>query len=178
MFCMCSGYSRFGKEKCDRNLIKEELLNNYVLTELKYITKQTIKHKEFYNELIADLPDNKFDKIQDEMERINKRLNDIKRIIKNLYEDKVKEIISEEDFLSMSSEFNQEKEDLAKRYNDLLAQKQTAELSPEKSFEILSDIIDFENVEKSIITKLIKRIDVCRNGDITINYNFKNPFIK
>ena len=178
MFCICSGYSRFGKEKCERNLIKEDLLNEYVLTELKNITSKTIEHKEFFNELISDLPKDKPNRTQNEFDRINKRLNDIKKIIKNLYEDKVRGIISEEDFLSMSAEFNQEKETLSKRCNDLLEQEQNKELSLEKSFELLCSIIDFENIEKPVLTKLIKKIEVFRNKDIIIHYNFKNPFEK
>lgn len=178
MFCICSGYSRFGKDKCDRNIINEDLLNEYVLTELKNITTQTIKHKDFYSELISDLPNDKTDRTQNEFDRINKRLNDIKKIIKHLYEDKVKEIISEEDFLSMSAEYNQEKKSLSERYNNLLIQEQDKELSPEQSFELLCSIINFENIERAILAKLIKKVDVYKNGDICINYNFKNPFIK
>ena len=56
--CMCSGYSRFGKDKCQRNVIKEAVLNEFVFSDLKRTANKVIKDSDsFCNAFdIKDLP--------------------------------------------------------------------------------------------------------------------------
>ncbi len=177
--CMCSGYARFGKTKCQRNVIKEDLLNQFVLTNLKEISEKVINNPdEFCNSF--SLPNNKPAYMKSNKEKIEilKRLDEIKKIIKSLYEDKVRGIISEENFLMMSSEFNSEKEILSDK---LLKIEEKDKLtrnnqSPEQIIKLIKKIVSFDSVSPLIMGQLIENIKVYKSKKIVVNYKFDNPF--
>jgi DNA invertase Pin-like site-specific DNA recombinase len=173
---ICSGYSRFGKTKCERNTISEEVLNEQILSELKQIADKAICKEDFFNQCSAELSCAKVDDTTKELEQIQKRQNAIRKIIKSLYEDKVNGILSEEDFLSMSAEYSDEKETLANRFQDLSERAKNKPMEQQEYFKYLKDIAEFKTTEKTVIGMLVKRIEVYRNKDVAVYYNFKNPF--
>ncbi len=177
--CICSGYSRFGKEKCQRNVIKENLLNQFVLTSLKEITAKAISNPdEFCNSFSVSDTKSTYEKSDKEKKDILKRLDEIKTIIKSLYEDKVRGIISEENFLMMSSEFNNEKEVLSNRLLNIdeKSKQNRKKQSPEQIIELIKQIVSFENISPLLIGQLIENIEVYKSKKIVINYKFQNPF--
>ena len=177
--CLCSGYSRFGKEKCQRNTIKEDILNEYVLSDLKSISQKVFENKaEFCRSFNSENVDLVADSIQKEAEKILKRLAEIKKIIKSLYEDKVREIVTEEDFLMMSSEFNEEKENLSMRLAEIENEKSNSQekKNPEQIIDIIGKIISFDIVSPLLIGQLIEKIEIYKSNEIVITYKFYNPF--
>lgn len=177
--CICSGYSRFGKEKCQRNAINENLLNEFVLTNLKEMSQKAIDDIDrFCNSF--DIPKSNPSVIKSDKERkaIMKRLDEIKKIIKSLYEDKVRGIISEEDFLMMSSEFNSEKDSLSKKLLNMEEKnKQKIEVpTSEHIIDLIKRVVIFESVSPILIGQLIENVEIYKPNRIVINYKFSNPF--
>lgn len=177
--CICSGYSRFGKEKCRRNVINENLLNQLILKSLKEISAKAISSPdEFCNSFsVSDKPH--YEKYDKEKKETVKRLDEIKTIIKSLYEDKVRGIISEESFLMMSSEFNNEKEFLS---NKLLKIEEKSKLtnkkceSPEQVMKLIKRVVSFESISPLLTGQLIESVEVYKSKEIVVNYKFHNPF--
>lgn len=177
--CICSGYSRFGKDKCQRNVIKEDILNEYVLSHLKSISEKVFDNKEeFCRKINIQEVDLTTANAQKEIDKILRRQTEIKRIIKSLYEDKVREVLSEEDFLSMISEFNDEKETLSKKLSKLEEETKqgTEQKNPDQIYKLLENIVSFDTVSPLLIGKLIKSIYIYKSNEIVINYKFHNPF--
>jgi len=172
---ICSSYSRFGAYKCERNAINESLLNQYVLEEFKQMSNQLINKADFLSEFQNQELKSKTDIIQKELEKINKRLEEIKKIIKSLYEDKVREIISEDDFIQMSKEFNEEKNSLSEKHTRLIETPEEKILSYAETLNLIEKIIDFEHVDKILLNQLIKKIEIFKNKEIIINYAFQEP---
>lgn len=177
--CLCSGYSRFGKEKCQRNTIKEDALNEFVLSHLKRISQKVFENKvEFCRSFDTENIDLVDDSTQKETENILKRLAEIKKIIKSLYEDKVRGIVTEEDFLMMSSEFSEEKEKLSMRLAEIKNEKSKSQekKSPEQIVDIIEKIISFDIISPLLIGQLIEKIEIYKSNEIVITYKFFNPF--
>lgn len=177
--CLCSGYSRFGKEKCLRNTIKEDALNEYVLTHLKSISQKVFENKaEFCRSFNTESVDLVADNAQKETEKTLKRLAEIKKIIKSLYEDKVRGIVTEEDFLMMSSEFSEEKEKMSMRLAEIENEKSKSQekKSPEQIIDIIEKIISFDIISPLLIGQLIEKIEIYKSNEIIITYKFYNPF--
>lgn len=177
--CLCSGYSRFGKDKCQRNVIKEDILNEYVLSHLKSISEKAIDNKdEFCKSFNIENVDLNIINAEKETEKILKRLTEIKKIIKSLYEDKVRGIISEDNFLTMISEFNEEKEMLSKKLSKIEEEASQAQenKNPEQVFELIKNIVSFDTVSPLLIGQLIESIYIYKSNEIVINYKFSNPF--
>lgn len=151
----------------------------YVLSHLKGIFKKVFENRvEFYKSFNIEKVDLIADSTQKETEKILKRLAEIKKIIKSLYEDKVKGIVAEEDFLMMSSEFNEEKEKLSMRLAEIESEKsQTKEKkTPEQIIDIIEKIVSFDIVSPLLIGQLIEKIEIYKSNEIVINYKFYNPF--
>lgn len=177
--CICSGYARFGKDKCQRNIIKEKSLNEFVLSDLKKISQKVISDTDCFAKNFDVKPDNSIEKQNEQIQKsVLKRLEEIKKIIKSLYEDKVRGIISEEDFLMMSGEFNNEKESLSNQLIKTREQESCIkeDLTKEKAEELIKKIVSFENVSPILIGQLIERIDIYKSQKIVIHYRFKTPF--
>lgn len=176
--CMCSGYSRFGKDKCQRNIIKEDLLNQFVLTRLKEISTKAISNiDEFCNNFSATDIKLAYEKADKEKREIQKRLDEIRTVIKSLYVDKVRGIISEENFLMMSSEFDNEKETLSNRLLKIeeKSKQESQYQSPKEFVELIKGIVSFESVSPLLIGQLIESVEVYKSKEIDVNYKFKNP---
>ena len=177
--CICSGYSRFGKDKCQRNIIKETTLNEFVLSDLKTISQKAITDPDSFAKSFDVQPNNDIKNENAQKQKaILKRLDEIKKLIKTLYEDKVRGIISEEDFLMMSGEFNNEKESLSNQLLKIKEQQSIVKetLTAQKTVELIKKIVSFENVSPTLIGQLIERVDVYKSQKIVIHYLFKSPF--
>lgn len=174
MIMNCITYTKFGKSECTSHRIREELLTDYVINDLKRISKQYLDNGFFQS--ISELETCEDKSLKSELRTIEKRFEEIKNIVKSLYEDKIKGTISEEDFLCMTKEYSEEKSRLQNKMetiNDRLNEK-TREFS---YIKLLKDIAEFNIVNKVILLQLIDRIEVDSNRKITVYYMFTNPQI-
>ena len=171
MMIMCATYSKLGPTHCSRRAIKETEVEKYVLDHLRQIAKNVLS-KGFcsqFDNLKVDNNDH------NEKERIIKRLLEIKNTIKDLYTDKLKGIIDESLFVEMSGLFNSEKEHLNKRLTEI---ESIVEKSITYDYKfIIQKIVDFEVADRAILVKLINKIEISKDKQIFIYYNFYNPLI-
>lgn len=87
-YAVCSSYKRY--KKCTRHSIKETDLEACVINDLKQISEYTINREKFL-EAIKDKPKkSKTETTEKEIKAIEVKLQEIKKIIKSLYEDKIK----------------------------------------------------------------------------------------
>ena len=113
-----------------------------------------------------------------EKTELQKQVDEIKGYILNLYKDKVKNIVSEQNFIQLSNEFNNQSDMLTKRLNEIDSEITHAQENKDNilSFEkILNDFLKFESIDRITLTALIKRIDVYRDKRIAIQLNINEP---
>ena len=175
MIMQCSTYSKYGKEHCSGHRMIESEVEKIVIQNLKEISSQVLD-KNFYDEF-SDIQLKKEISLADnEIKRIEERLNEVKKIIKSLYEDKVKGIINEDLFIQMSNEFSEEKESLNNRYQELVIEKQNKEkLENINPIEYIKSIANFDKVNRTDLAMLIDKIYITEDKKIEIKYKFKTP---
>jgi len=176
----CQLYWKLGKNYCKSHVMPEHRLDNYVLQNLKEISKKLIDNS-FYEQFKGLQHKKENTSNEDEIKRIENRFDEIKKIIKSIYEDKVKGIISEDTFIEMTKDYNTEKENLNARYQILTKQiaEDTTRKHTEKDYhKLLKDIVLFDKADKSILCQLINRIEIDQYRNIYITYNFDNPFLE
>lgn len=176
MIAQCMTYSKHGPRFCSSHRVQESILDKIVIEELKKVSNEVLKDQ-FYEKFESIKPE-KNNNIDKEFERINKKLNETKEVIKSLYVDKVKGLIDEEMFMQMSKDYNVEKENLSKRYMELVNEKKALNDSDKETdyIEVIKQIANFDEVDKVTLTKLIDRIEISEEKEIFIYYIFKNPF--
>lgn len=146
MYSICSVYKRFAKlHRCTRHSILESKLEEYVLEDLRRISKLAA-----YSKRLLDVASNnpnklKIDKTSTETNRINGKLIEIKNAIRNLYEDKLKGILSEADFIDLSQHYNQQRDQLNQQLeyiNKKLEKLQQMESSNNSLFDFVKTLTD------------------------------------
>lgn len=180
MYVLCSKYKRFPKLRvCTRHSFVESELESIVIKSLKEISRKALEPGKLENVVKKNTRRNKADDLGNEFKKTEVRLNDIKHAIKNLYEDKLKKIIGEEDFIDLSHEYNKEREQLNKRLNKIIEQQKENDIINNESSDLMKIVISFANfdtIDKIILLQLINNVEVFENKKIRIQYKFKNPF--
>ncbi|MCC5910991.1 MAG: recombinase family protein [Clostridiaceae bacterium] len=179
-FLICSGYKRFGKSHCTRHSILEDELEEMILSDFrklvhKFADREKLKQKA---EKVANRKKTSKSIYEDELISVEKRLEDVKIMLKSLYEDKVKGIIDEEQFLEFYNSFNKDKLNLGNRQDELkkilnITGKQE---DKKKKVEGLVDrTMNLKKLNRLILCEMIEKVEVLESQDIKIHYKIKNP---
>lgn len=172
------------KDSCIGSFVKVSKLEKIVISQLREIIKKLIDEKEIYNNVSFSSHSenmNKISRLENELICYNKKVEDIESCIKQAYIDKVKGIISEDDFVNFSKDFHVDKE----RYTNLIDQIRKgiknlkSKLSSEKDVSsLIKNYGDVKKLDRNMVEKLIdhievgKRIEGTKNVPVKIYWNF------
>ncbi|MCL2173098.1 MAG: recombinase family protein [Candidatus Bathyarchaeota archaeon] len=171
---LCLDYSRYGLKACHSNKIREDIVEKYVIDELRKISKQTLKGD--FCEQFSGLKPQEQANASEEIKQVKAKLDNTRQIIKNLYVDKLNGIIDESILLEVSRQYSVELQQLQRRLAEL-EQQQSRPATQSDYKELIKQLANFDVVDKSILMKLIDKIEISKDKEIFITYNFKNPFI-
>ena len=173
MVAVCSVYNKYGKDYCSRVAIRESVLDKAVKDDLKAMAKQKLdKDKIIRLDEVNNIRKEKT-KISKSKFDYERRIDEINRIIKSTYEDKVNGVLSTEEFNLIMDEYRKEKESLIQKSKALEEQLNSyTDTKEDELTKIIKEITDFDNIDKKIIMSLIDRIDVIDSETIKIYYKF------
>lgn len=108
----CRLYRKRGKDYCSAHFIREEILEQIVLEEIRRVTKFALTKEKEFAEIIMQKSDadNKKDlalKLK-ELDKSRRRTNELNSIFKRLYEDNVLGKVTNEQFRMLSSSYSDE----------------------------------------------------------------------
>lgn len=176
-YCICSNYKRF--KQCSRHSYPERELNQCVLDGLRKLASAAVDGEELLKDARqeASRRPQKANLAEKQLEAADKRLEEIQKIIKALYEDKVKGVITERDFLDLSQGYNKEREDLGAKMSKLVKRKPQDTLEPfdAKILGIVKGLLEFTDLPKTALAQLIKRIEISEDKQIAVYYTFSPP---
>lgn len=180
-YLKCSN-RHFSKDTCIGSFIAVSKLEQAVIDELNrlseaYLDKDELEQKVAFNN---DLKDSK-KAIQGEISSYQKKIDEYTTGIRELYLDKVKGIITEQDYISLSKDFSKEKE----RIENLAADAQERLEAIERKIragdnrrELIEQYTNLDHLTREIVETLIdyiyvgKRIPGTRDVPIEIHWNF------
>ena len=151
------------KSKCTSHSISYKKLEETV-------TQQVRKHlQEFVDikESIKDIPkqkNTKCENIEKELKKLESNQHSIEIALKNLYIDKTKEIISQEEYITLKEDFNNDKEHYSKVKEKLIAQKNclvSEETLEKMKNELVERFQNFDELTYEIVQSMIDYIEVC-----------------
>ena len=170
--CICSNYKKSGSKFCNNiQYLKEDDLISMVLENLrKNIKKYLDKGKLNYNvKPIKKNTDNKL--------AIKKQIDIIDKKMKNMYEDKLNNIISVKLYIQISKDLEKKKRELYIKLNEIEKNEEDyrEEVKREEIEKYIKNILEFNlnnKIDRNIILKLVDKI-VLENKKIkSIFYNF------
>jgi len=180
MVTECMTYAKYGPSLCSSHRMNEQLVIDSVVGELRKISAHVLV-EDYFEQLNRDSTDMNAKQgkgVDERLVQISRKLTEIKEIIKGLYLDKLKGVIDEEMFLSMSGEFSAERELLNREYSYLVDKKDsgTGHQKEVDYMAVMRRIANFEAVDKGMLYQLIERVEITANRQIVIKYKFRNPF--
>ena len=146
--------------KCGRELHEEDVFCAHCGTKVREDILREERHKPYrYDEVVFNPP------FREEAER---RIDALDRIIQNLYEDKVNGTLTEERFIKLSKNYENEQAELTNKLkiltNELAtAQKETADLN--KFMRLVKRYTEITELSPEIVRTFIDKIYVHKGGN-------------
>ena len=163
---ICGSYKKRTAD-CTAHFIRTDLLTAGVTTNLRQITSYAAKHEsKFMKLLMAQNEDGgkRKDAAQrKELAAAEKRIAELSAIFKRLYEDSVSGRISDERFMELSADYEQEQTALKARIAEIQAEQgraREAAANVEKFMGIVRKYISFEELTPTLLREFVEKIVV------------------
>lgn len=180
-FLQCAN-KHVAKDACEGAFISVNKLEKMVLDELKRLSQEYLDKDELEQniEFCSNLQAQK-EKLNLEIAAYTKKIEEYTKGIRDIYMDKVKGLITDNDFVEMSKDFSVEKERLQKMVAD--GEKKLIELDEQietgdNRRELIEQYTNLEHLTREMVVTLIdhikvgRRIPGTRNVPIEIHWNF------
>lgn len=189
-FYNCTAYRQFGKKGnlCTSHYIRYDILYEYVLSQIKHWSRLAQTDERGLLEHLLKSGDREknaaLKKRTSELTKTQKRKAEVDKLFARVYEDRVNETISEQNFMMLSQKYQNEQAELTKKIEKLTAEisevKQT-EADAEKWIALLKQFSDPDKLDAPLLNALIEKIEVheaekdeigMRVQDVDIYYRF------
>lgn len=176
---ICYSYSRLYSDICTRHSNSIPELEEVLIKHIKEVCSRYI-NENLQDELINMAKKQKqleLKQISNEkrLETLEQKISDIGLYIKNLYIDKVKGVVSENDYISLVADFTKDKDNLIKEKEELIKiinnpKPQIDETA--KIEKIAKEFLSLEKPTKQLLNELIEKITISENKEINIYFKF------
>lgn len=173
--CVCSSYKKAGSRFCNNiQYLKEDDLIVMVLENLRKNIKRYLDDKKLNYK--AKQPKI----LRDNTSLLKEQINLVDQKIRDMYQDKLNNIITTELYVQMSKEFEKKKEELNNRLQNIEKEKirKNRETSNDSVEKYIKKVLEFNKIEETsrdIILKLINKIVIENKKIKSISYNFSIP---
>lgn len=176
---ICYSYSRLYSDICTRHSNSIPELEEVLIKHIKEVCKRYI-NENLQDELISMAKKQKqleLKQITNEkkLETLEQKISDIGLYIKNLYMDKVKGVVSENDYVSLVADFTKDRDNLIKEKEELIKiiNNQKPQIDETAKIEKLAkEFLSLEKPTKQLLNELIEKITISENKEINIYFKF------
>lgn len=176
---ICYSYSRLYSDICTRHSNSIPELEEVLIKHIKEVCNRYI-NENLQDELISMAKKQKqleLKQISNEkrLETISQKISDIGLYIKNLYMDKVKGVVSENDYISLVADFTKDRDNLIKEKEELIKiiNNQKPQIDETAKIEKLAkEFLSLERPTKQLLNELIEKITISENKEINIYFKF------
>ena len=169
----CPTYGRYPKLRlCESHYVKESLITETVFENIKEICNEYIDKKKL-EAISSGIELEPIDNTNSEIVLLEKRLESLNNNIDKLYMDKVNSIISEQDFLRISKTIIEQRDKIQSNLYELENSHRVQSCTPTMNVEkIIDNFLKMEQPTREILCELIDKIELTKDRDLIINYNF------
>ena len=164
---VCATYRKKGKHLCPSHQIRNVVIEQLLLQEIKRITTYAKEHEEEFVELIAKETTKETNrKLKDSYKKLalaKERIDKLDILIQKLYEDNVEGKLSDERFIKLSSTYETEQTELTQKVQDLesfINQSKETNNQTKSFLSLVRRYTDITTLDAEIIRTFIKRVNV------------------
>ena len=182
---ICYSYSRLYSDICTRHSNNISELEKILINHIKMVCSNYI-NKNLKDELINIAKRKKIEEIKQvnnekKLEILEQNITDIGLYIKNLYMDKVKGVVSENDYISMVADFTKDRDNFIKEKEELIRAIQNEKPLKDESAvieKLAKEFLEMKKPTKQLLNSLIEKITISENKEINIYFKFNELNIK
>ncbi len=163
---LCGNYKKRTAD-CTAHFIRTDLLTAGVTANLRQITSYVAKHEAKFTKLLMaqneDGGKRKDAARRKEMEAAQRRITELSNIFKRLYEDSVSGRISDERFMELSADYEQEQASLKARLAEIQAEQgraREASANVEKFMGVVRKYTSFDELTPTLLREFVEKIVV------------------
>ena len=176
---ICYSYSRLYSDICTRHSNSIPELEEVLIKHIKEVCSRYI-NENLQDELISMAKKQKQFELKQitnekKLETLEQKISDIGLYIKNLYMDKVKGVVSENDYVSLVADFTKDRDNLIKEKEELIKiiNNQKPQINETAKIERLAkEFLSLERPTKQLLNELIEKITISENKKINIYFKF------
>ena len=176
---ICYSYSRLYSDICTRHSNSIPELEEVLIKHIKEVCSRYI-NENLQDELISMAKKQKQFELKQitnekKLETLEQTISDIGLYIKNLYMDKVKGVVSENDYVSLVADFTKDRDNLIKEKEELIKiiNNQKPQIDETAKIEKLAkEFLSLEKPTKQLLNELIEKITISENKKINIYFKF------
>lgn len=176
---VCYTYSKYYNQ-CSRHSNSIPILEKILIENIKKVCNAYL-NRDLEKELIEMVEkENKKNVLEQEynkkIDNIETKIEDLNLCIRNLYMDKVKNVITENDYIELSKNFTQERDKLINEKEELL--KLSTNLkndnnNKEEIEKVAKEFVSLKKPTKELLSRLIDKVTISEDNIITIYFKFK-----
>ncbi len=176
---VCYTYSKYYNQ-CSRHSNSIPILEKILIENIKKVCNAYL-NRDLEKELIEMVEkENKRNVLEQEynkkIDNIETKIEDLNLCIRNLYMDKVKNVITEKDYIELSKNFTQERDKLINEKEELL--KLSTNLkndnnNKEEIEKVAKEFVSLKKPTKELLSRLIDKVTISEDNIITIYFKFK-----
>ena len=172
----CSNNIRYRHGICSLHYFQEKKLNDIVISYLKDTFRRYVNKKDL-KKVGKQKIENKCEtqSLGSEIFKYNKKIDNLKEALKNLYIDKISNVISEEEFIEIKQQLENDKNEYINKVNELnQIVKQINENSDNTSIidKKIQEFLDLKKSKKQILMDLIEKIEIMQDKQVKIYVKF------
>jgi site-specific DNA recombinase len=176
---ICYSYSRLYSDICTRHSNSIPELEEVLIKHIKEVCSRYI-NENLQDELISMAKKQKQFELKQitnekKLETLEQKISDIGLYIKNLYMDKVKGVVSENDYVSLVADFTKDRDNLIKEKEELIKIINNQKLQIDETAKIeklAKEFLSLEKPTKQLLNELIEKITISENKEINIYFKF------
>ena len=115
-FFDCSTHRNKRKDGCKGHFIREAVLERLVLRHIQAVTNHILYHEEYFRKVMYEMREMQSEeeilKLRKQMERSEKRIEELKRMFMKIYEDNAAGRLSDDRYEMLSSSYETEQKQL------------------------------------------------------------------
>lgn len=176
---ICYSYSRLYSDVCTRHSNSIPELEEVLIKHIKEVCTKYV-NENLADELISMAKRKKMQELKQignekRLETLEQKIIDIGLYIKNLYIDKVKGVVSENDYIALVADFTKDRDKLVKEKEELIAVMSNQEVQQDDTLKIeklAKEFLSLEKPTKQLLNELIEKITISENKEINIYFKF------
>ncbi|MDI6604528.1 MAG: recombinase family protein [Thermoanaerobacteraceae bacterium] len=174
---ICGVFRKYGSKACTMHSIPEKKLEQIILADLRGIVKGMLDYQELMR-IAEDSVEEKCIEQENIYKEYKKKLFNLQNTFKQMYYDKIKGLLNEEQFKILSNEIQNEMNTYQNKLNEIekdINSKDRKMILIQQVYEKIKAIVDMQDLNRQMVENLIDFIEIFDDNKVKIRYKFSSP---